>query len=149
MISSFFSRFFLKKNIVFCVCVCVCVCFGGGERRACVRSKRPRVHGHHAHMLKHMCAWCQHTGRRFERAHGGVSESTYGTTPRPQRHTPHNTTTHNTTRRHRQRETEKEGRERRENMKEETRQNNRRQKQTGQHEREERRQKITFQCGGA
>ena len=34
-------------------------------------------------------------------------------------------------------------------MKEETRQKNRRQKKTGQHEREERRQKINFQCGGA
>ena len=36
----------------------------------CVRSKSPRVCGHHAHMLKHMCAWCPHArGRK----HGGVS----------------------------------------------------------------------------
>ena len=26
---------------------------------ACVRSKRPRVYVHHAHMLKSMCAWCR------------------------------------------------------------------------------------------
>ena len=35
----------------------------------CVRSKRSRVYRHHAHMLKHMCAWCRHTRGRFERTH--------------------------------------------------------------------------------
>ena len=38
----------------------------------CVRSKRPRVYRHHAHMLKHMCAWCRYTRGRFERTHGHV-----------------------------------------------------------------------------
>ena len=31
-----------------------------------------RVYRHHAHMLKHMCAWCRHTQGRFECTHGGV-----------------------------------------------------------------------------
>ena len=38
----------------------------------CVRSKRPRVYRYHAHMLKHMCACCRHTGRRFECSHADV-----------------------------------------------------------------------------
>ena len=51
----------------------------------CVQTKRPgvyvqnvpRVCRHHAHMLKHMCAWCRHTQGRFECTHGGVFESTH------------------------------------------------------------------------
>ena len=38
----------------------------------CVRPKSPRVYLHHAHMLKHMCAWCRHTRGRFQRTHGGA-----------------------------------------------------------------------------
>ena len=38
----------------------------------CVRSKRSCVYQHHAHMLKHMFAWCRHTRRRFERTHWDV-----------------------------------------------------------------------------
>ena len=38
----------------------------------CVRSKRPRVHQHHAHMCFNMCAWCRYTRGRIERTHGGV-----------------------------------------------------------------------------
>ena len=99
---------------------------------------------------------------RFERTHGGVSESTYGFfpwffsvshtkhTPRPpttphRTHTTHttdttctptHTTQHNTTSHgDGDRETEKQGRERREDERGETRQDNRRQKKTGQHER--------------
>ena len=34
----------------------------------CVRSTRPRVYRHHAHMCFNMCAWCRHTRGRFERA---------------------------------------------------------------------------------
>ena len=37
-----------------------------------VRSKRPRVHRHHAHMCFNMCAWCRYTWKRIERTHGGV-----------------------------------------------------------------------------
>ena len=37
----------------------------------CVRPKRLRVYRHHAHMLKHMCAWCRYT-RGWE---GGESSS--------------------------------------------------------------------------
>ena len=48
------------------------------KRFPCVDSKRPRVYRHHAHMLKHMCAWCRHTRGRFECTHGGVFESTHG-----------------------------------------------------------------------
>ena len=68
-----------------CVCVCfvwcVCVCFvwcgvwrdlARGKNPPCVDSKRPRVYRHHAHMLKHMCAWCRNTRGRFERTHGDV-----------------------------------------------------------------------------
>ena len=45
-----------------------CVCT---KRPPCLDSKRPRVYRHHAHMLKHMCAWCRHTRGRFESTHGG------------------------------------------------------------------------------
>ena len=38
----------------------------------CVRSKRPRVYRHHAHMLKHMCAWRRYTRGRFEPTHEDV-----------------------------------------------------------------------------
>ena len=44
----------------------------------CVRSKRSRVYQQHAHLLKHICAWCRHTRGRFECTHGGVFESTHG-----------------------------------------------------------------------
>ena len=30
------------------------------ETPPCVRSKRPRVYRHHAHMFQHMCAWCRY-----------------------------------------------------------------------------------------
>ena len=35
------------------------------KRFPCVHSKRLRVYRHHAHMLKHMCACCQHTRGRL------------------------------------------------------------------------------------
>ena len=91
----------------------------------CVRPRPPRVCRHHAHMLKHVCAWCQYTRGRFGPTHGGVFESTHGgfaafhtttqdTTHKTQhtRHTRHNTNNtqqhttthhnnhHNNTRRH-------------------------------------------------
>ena len=60
----------------------------------CVHSKRPRVSRHHAHMLKHMCAWCRCTRGRFGRTHGFFSAcDTTHTTPQ---HTPHHNTRHNT-----------------------------------------------------
>ena len=126
----------------------------------CVHSKRPRVYRHHAHMLKHMCAWCRQTRGRFECTHGGVFESTHvffsrffsvpehtqthtntrpTTTPRPQRHTPHNTT-----RRQRQTETErdKEKRDReRETERETERERQRRQKERQGKVKEERQDK--------
>ena len=100
----------------------------------CVHSKRTRVYRHHAYMFQHMCAWCRHTRGRFKCTHGNVIEPTHGffhfysacrnthkhtrtrthqthhdhqTTPRPQRHTPHNTT-HNITRRQKEKERETE-----------------------------------------
>ena len=62
----------------------------------CLYSERSRVCLHHAHMLKHMCAWCWHTRRRFESTHGGFQRATPHRThthtpqpqPQPQRHTP-------------------------------------------------------------
>ena len=48
------------------------------KRPPCVDSKRPHVYRHHAHMLKHMCAWCRHKRGRLECTHGGVFESTHG-----------------------------------------------------------------------
>ena len=120
-----------------------------------VRSKRLRVHRHHAHMLKHMCAWCPYTRRRFECTHGAVFESTHGFSTfffrMPQHTQTHTTTTnntttittqhhttHNITRRQRQREREKErektGKERQdETRQDETRQDKTRQNKTRQH----------------
>ena len=122
----------------------------------CVRSKRPRVYWHHAHMLKHMCAWCRHARGRLECTHGGFFEPTHGfstffqraathkhtnthtkhtprppTTPRPQR--PHHTTQHTTSRgdrdRERQRKRDKRRRDKtREDERGETRQEKRREK---------------------
>ena len=122
----------------------------------CVRSKRPRVFRHHAHMCFNMCAWCRYTRGRFESTHGG-----FFLRARP-RYTPHHTKhththqtnrtpTRNNTRRQRQRqtETEKEDRDRerredgrgetREDGRGETRQEKRRQKKTRQDKRRERR----------
>ena len=49
-----------------------CVVWCGTLKNPCVRSTRPRVYRHHAHMLEHVCAWCRHTRRRVERTHGDV-----------------------------------------------------------------------------
>ena len=57
-------------HVVLC---CVVLCFGvrcGVWCVVCVRSTRPRVYRHHAHMLKRMCAWCRYTQRRVEWTHG-------------------------------------------------------------------------------
>ena len=78
-----FSVFFLclslalSSCIFVCCCYCVsccgvcavCVCGVRHWKNTCVRAKRPRVYRHHAHMLKHMCAWCQQTRKRCERTH--------------------------------------------------------------------------------
>ena len=64
--------------------------------------KRPRVYRHHAHMLKHMCAWCRHT--RFECTHGGRLVHTHTVFSRffsvpqhtPNTHHDHNDTHHTT-----------------------------------------------------
>ena len=91
----------------------VVVCVGGeeGERVSasiaspCVRSKRPRVYRHHAHMSYHMCAWCRYTRGRFERTHGGVLNVHTGVFHIFQRaathkHTPHTPDTHHDHQRH-------------------------------------------------
>ena len=94
-------------GVVWCVwCVCgVCVC---GVCVVC-----------HAHMLKHMCAWCRYTRRRFERTHGGVLNlHTVPLLPSPaphpihpsanthtqtqHKHTQQHTTTHHSTTQHAQ-----------------------------------------------
>ena len=96
-LSSFSVSLFLCLRVLLCVCgvvwsvwccvCCVVVCgacmcsvektsvcrfktcpcgvsHGTPKKPPCVDSKR------HAHMLKHMCAWCRHTRGRFERTHG-------------------------------------------------------------------------------
>ena len=55
--------------LLLCVAVC-CVVWTHWKNPRVLDSKRPRVYRHHAHMLKHMSAWCQYTRRRFERSHG-------------------------------------------------------------------------------
>ena len=62
-----------EKNVEKPVC-------GFSDTPPCVRSKRPRVYRHHAHMLKHVCAWCRYTRGRFERTHALLS-------PPPTNHT--------------------------------------------------------------
>ena len=99
----------------------------------------PRVYRHHAHMLKHMCAWCRHTQGRFECTHLGVSYIHTRFFPRffsvPQHTQTHTHPTHHTTPQHttphgdRDRETEKEGQRKRrqdKTRKEKTRQEKRR-----------------------
>ena len=112
----------------------------GFKTSPCVDSKRLRVCCHHAHMLKHMYAWCRHTRGRFECTHGGVFESTHmgffhvfsacrnthkhtPNTPRPpnntttttthttQHNTQHHTETERKRERERQRDRERETRE--------------------------------------
>ena len=93
----------------------------------------PRVYRHHAHMCFNMCAWCRYTRRRFEHTHRDVLSGDTGFfsaphhtthTPRPQRHTQHNTTSHGDRgRRQRRREEREDGRG-------ETRQDKRRQDKT-------------------
>ena len=100
---------------------------------------RPRVYRHHAHMFKHMYAWCWQTRGRFECTHGGVfgihtrvfstffnvpqhtqtNKHTHTkhpprppTTPRPQRHTTQHNTQHHTETERRQRKTERRQRKR-------------------------------------
>ena len=78
----------------------------------CVRSKRPRLCRHHAHMCFNMCAWCRYTRGRFERTYGVVlnghtgvfpvchtTHTTHHHTHPPQHHNtrPPHTTTHTTT----------------------------------------------------
>ena len=104
------------------------------KRPPCVDSKRPRVYRHHAHMSKHMCAWCRHTRGRFKCTHGGVFESThdfftfFSVPQHTHKHTHHDhndtttTTPHGDRDRERQRQTETErDRERERETQDETR----------------------------
>ena len=101
----------------------------------CVRSTRLRVCRHHAHMFRHMCAWCRYTRRRFERTHEDVLSGRTGFsacyTPHTTHHIAHthHTTTQDTTHHN-------------------TPHNN---TTTTPHENREResREKTHFQCGGA
>ena len=143
----------------------------GVKTSPCERSKRPRVYRHHAYMFQHMCAWCRHTGGRFECTQGGVLEAKYGFFPRfssvPQHtHTPnthhdhpprppnntttttthttqHNTQHHTETERERERQREKE----RETEKERQRKRDR-ERETGEEKSEERRRKTREEMRG-
>ena len=64
------------RVVLLMVVVCVLVCdtlktlektYVDSDTPPCVRSKRPRVHRHHVHMLFNICAWCRYTRGRFER----------------------------------------------------------------------------------
>ena len=74
-------------GVLWCVMLCCVLCCGVCARcvvwcgalknpvrplntSPCVRPKRPHVSRHHAHMLKHVCAWCRFTRGRFGRTHG-------------------------------------------------------------------------------
>ena len=94
---------------VVCVVCVMCVVWCGtlkkkpcvdSKRPTCARSKRPRACWHHAHMLKHTCAWCRYTRRRFESRHGGRFERTHRPFPLLSHHTQsqthHTHTNHNT-----------------------------------------------------
>ena len=99
-----------------------------------VRSKRPSVYRHHAHMFQHVCALCRHTRGRlnvhteafFFKSPGVFSA--FHTTPQHcthhTDHTPHHDTRHNTTRR--QTETDRD-RERRQRQREKRKRKRRRQ----------------------
>ena len=75
------------------VCVLVCLVWHAEKPRVYVQNV-PVCIGTHAHMLKHMCAWCRYTrgrfecthGKRFERKHGDVVDAYT-----PPSHTPPNT----------------------------------------------------------
>ena len=71
----------------------------------CVRSKRPRVYQHHAHMLKSICAWFRHTRGHFECTHSDVLDRHTGFFS-VSHHTAH--TQHKTQHTETERETEKE-----------------------------------------
>ena len=112
-----FVRCALSVVDVQCVCVGVCVGVGVGVGvcwcvlvlvchadplppllSPCVCSRRPRVCQHHAHMKKHMWAWCRYTRGRFSNVSHHTPHRTHTTT--------HNNTPqqHNNTRRQSQRE---------------------------------------------
>ena len=75
----------------------------------CVDSKRPRVYRHHAHMLKHMDAWCWHGNvlnvhteaflnpYTFFPHFFSVQQHTQNTHKHTHTHQTHTTTTNNTT----------------------------------------------------
>ena len=116
----------------------------------CTFKTSPFVPAPRAHMLKHVCACCRYTRRRFERTHGDVLSGHtgfHGATQHTPHRTPHRRHDHNTTRRQRQRQTETDrDREKREDGRGETRQEKRRQKKTRE---DKRRETIHFQCVGA
>ena len=128
----------------FCVCT---------QRPPCVDSERLRVYGHHAHMLKHACAWCWFTRGRIERTHGDVWSGHTGFSACHTPHTTHHTTTqdttyhntpqqhdHNTSRKQRQTETERDT-ERRRRQKEKRRERTK-EKETKERERERKRERT-------
>ena len=51
-----------------CVCGVACVVWHAENPRVSIQNVA--VYLHHAHMMKHTCAWCPYTQRRFERTHG-------------------------------------------------------------------------------
>ena len=103
----------LKHVITLCGQILVCRTDDDSLPSPCVHSKRHRVYRHHAHMLKHLCAWCRYTRRRFERTHGDVFERTHGVFQRVNvHHTTHRSNTTTTPLGDRDRETEQEDRDR-------------------------------------
>ena len=114
---------------------CPPVC--GFRTSPCVRSKRPRVYQHHAHMFQHVRAWCRYTRGRFERTHGDVlnvhaeaflnvhtGDTTHNTDRETQRQRQTETETETDRNRERQRETE------RQRKRDQTRQDKKREDET-------------------
>ena len=97
--------------VVVVVCVCGVVWHVQHTFRLYIQ-KRPRVYRHHAHMLKHMCAWCPYTRKRFERTHGDVLDGHTGLFSVSQ--TPHNKPTQRDTETDRERARKKSEKEERE-----------------------------------
>ena len=93
------------------------------KKNPCVRPRRHFVCRHHAHMLKHVSAWCRYTRRRFESTHVGFAafqtttqDTIYktqhtGYTKHKNNNTQQHTTTHGDMERRRTRMTERERRE--------------------------------------
>ena len=94
----------------------------------------------HAHMLKHVCAWCWYTRGRIERTHGDVWSGHTGFSACHTPHTPQHKTQHTTTHHNNTTTTPHENRDR-DRQRQRERDRERRRRQRREEKREERREK--------